>query len=253
MKKLIVILFLLVSINAYAFDAETVLLAHFNGDGATYTPAETGQVLSYVGTAQLSRIVYKDLTGNTETKASLSLDGDSDEVTAPDNDTWNFGAGDFTIDLWVYFNNTTGSQIFCSQYGGGSSYWQVYKSADNRLRIEGANGGTVANCYTTSVPTLNTGTWYHIAFVRSGASGYIFLDGVSLPVTIGTAFGTLPDVGVVLEIGSYASAAGNFVNGYIDELRISKGVARWTANFNVPTAEYNGAAVATHHRVMIID
>jgi hypothetical protein len=89
---------------------------------------------------------------------------------------------------------------------------------------------------------LATGTWYHIAFERVATTCKIFIDGVSQTLTELNAIGT-SDVGDLsgnLVIGRNANAGwGQYVNGWIDEFRVSKGIARWTANFTPPTAEYD--------------
>jgi len=81
-------------------------------------------------------------------------------------------------------------------------------------------------------------TWYHIALIRGWGgvanSWTVTLNGTNLGVT--TLATTYPDVAAALQIGS--GATGIAFNGWIDELRISKGVARWVANFVPPTFAY---------------
>jgi hypothetical protein len=92
-------------------------------------------------------------------------------------------------------------------------------------------------------------TWYHIAIVRYGTginNVYAFVNGVSQTLTWHNslaAAASMPDVGAVLTIGGSAYG-GDSLNGWIDEVRISKGIARWTANFTAPTSAYSYNAYA---------
>lgn len=95
------------------------------------------------------------------------------------------------------------------------------------------------NSYFNTSPNLVGGTWYHFAWVHIGATGVnqVFQDGVQIgAVTETTAF---PDVtGTTnLFIGSSATP-NNYLSGWLDEFRVSKGVARWTSNFTPPIGSY---------------
>lgn len=232
----IVAILLLCNIAHAGFDSYTKLVSHFNGsNGQTTYTAETGQSFTFVGTAQLSTAQKKFGT------SSLLLDGDSDYVTLIDSADWSFGTGDFTVDFWVNFNNTTGFQGFVGQGTSATDQWIMRKNDDGKLMMYFVVGSvTKGYYYTTSAPTINTGNWYHIAFVRSSGSGKIFLDGNSLTLTESTAFGSndVGDLSATLMVGLTASSLDK-LNGYIDEVRVSKGIARWTSNFTPPTSEYS--------------
>ncbi len=85
-------------------------------------------------------------------------------------------------------------------------------------------------------------TWYHLEFTRNGTGALIFIDGVSQGLDELTAFGTndVGDLDERLYVGSEEAGTGSYIKGWIDEARISKGVARNTSNFDIPTEEYNG-------------
>ena len=83
-------------------------------------------------------------------------------------------------------------------------------------------------------------TWYHVAVVKQGATGYLmFIDGTQIGTTQ-TDTSTIPDFAGTLRIGIHTT--GNYLNGWVDEFRTSKGIARWTGNFTPPTSPY-GAVV----------
>lgn len=241
-KIFVVVAILLLASSAYAgFDSYTKLVSHFNGsNGQTTYTAETGQSFTFIGTAQLSTAQTKFGT------ASVLLDGDSDYLTLPDSDDWSFADGDFTIDFWIYFNSLTGEQDFVCHHADGNNYWSCYQQyGSTKLAMDFWIGGVRKGGYILSANAgYSTGSWYHFAFVRNGSNGLIFINGTRYSVADGNltesvAFGT-NDVGNVagtIKFGAYGTTAN--VNGYMDEVRISKGIARWTSNFTPPTSEYS--------------
>ena len=233
-------LLLTTSVFGVGFDADTKLLIHLDGsDGSTsdYT-AETGQTVSLEGTAQLDTAQKKFGT------ASLLLDGNSDYVTVPDSADWDFGTGNFTIDLWVRFNaNPTGViGSFFEQYINASNFTQFFVYNGN-LRIQYYVGATSIIYVGVENPGFSADTWYHLAFVRYGTAQnniLIFIDGVSKSLTWYTnlaANANLDGLASILYIGWNQHYTG-FFNGWFDEVRVSKGIARWTANFTPPVSEY---------------
>ncbi|MFH1230703.1 MAG: LamG domain-containing protein [Planctomycetota bacterium] len=220
-----------VALPTGGYDNYTTLLAHFNGtNGGTYTPAETGQVLTYVGTAQLST------TEKVFGSASLLLDGNSDCVTVPSSaNICDFGAatGDFSLECRVSLNSIALTQALLSIYDGAGNGWRLY--------IGGAGSGLLlknTDATTSSIPWVpSVNTWYHVAVARSGTIIRAFINGVSIGTFTNSDFSN--PMNHQLEIGS--GDIGNLdllLNGYIDEVRISKGIARWTSNFSPTVSEY---------------
>lgn len=221
-------------VDGVAWDTYTKLMLHCNGvDGSTTFTDEIGKTVTAVGTAQIDTAQYK--FGG----ASLLLDGDSDYLSTVDHADWNFTA-DFTIDFQARWNDKTGTQVFVSQYVDGNNQWLFRKDADDKLTFFHLLDSYEASYTTISAVTLSNGTWYHIAFVRSGNSAYIFVDGISYTLSVETAFSAaLTNLAAPLQIGSLATL--NYFNGWLDEFRISKGIARWTADFTAPTVAYGTA------------
>lgn len=204
------------------------LICSFDGvDGATTFTAETGQTVTFAGTAQL------DTAQSKFGGAALLLDGTGDYVTISDSDNWTFGTGDFTIDCWAYWAAVgAGDFTLWSQWKTGQEAWWLRYSS-NTLYL-GINN--VANAYSVSwTPTVST--WYHIALVRYGSSVKIYIDGVSIVTFDFTGVDIAASTGL-LYIGAIEAGSGYEFNGSIDELRISKGIAKWTANFTPPTSAY---------------
>lgn len=246
-KKILLVFLvsLLLSQTCFAYDSYTKLLCHFNGTtGDKPTPATTGQTITYVGTAWVSTAVAPPLTNPPDT-ASLLLDGNSDYVTVPDSADWDFGTGNFTIDCGMNFNSAVADQGICGQYASASNFYVFgYVGSTSQFYFGCKIGATWVIEITSPAFTPIVGTWYHIAIVRKGtaASDWTFyVGGVSLgAVTLvsGGYNGSIGDISADLLIGYHARLG--YSSAYIDEPRISKGIARWTSDFTPPTKEYNG-------------
>jgi hypothetical protein len=202
----------------------TSLLLNFTNAGVLDATAKND--LETVGNAQISTAQSK--WGG----SSIAFDGTGDYLPLQNVLTANFGSGPFTAELWIYFNNASGTQYALSNYQNNSIGWGLGISSGNFAFW--ATGDTPD--ISTSTPAA-TGTWYHLAV--SGQSGAIrlFLNGTQ----IGSTFTGTPslDSTLPLRVGDGQGAASPLpLNGYIDDLRITKGVARYTANFTAPTAAF---------------
>ena len=224
-------------------DSYTKLLVHFNGaDAATTYIAETGQTVTFGGTAQL------DTAQKVFGTASLLLDGDSDYVTVPDSDDWTFGAEDFTIDFRVRFNSVAQAHFFYQRIGStANERWIGYDHASHLLTFisNNASGGSEGHFRCSWTPVADT--WYHIEISRYGSSCKMYIDGVGQTVTDvgGTGWGTLTDMDGAITIGYHPRAGSGYLNGWIDEYRISKGIAKHTENFTPETSEYEISTTIT--------
>jgi len=220
-------------------DNYTKLLLHMDGDNNStmfIDSSLTPKTVTVYGNTVIDRARSKLGV------ASAYFDGTEDYLSIPDSEDWNFGSGDFTIDGWINLNNTSGAQDIVAQYTDANNRMQFYNTSGT-LNMNFLVGGVyIANYYTTD-PVLSAGTWHHIAFIRNGSNAYIFLDGVSQLLSSLATFGT-KDMGNYsgdLTIGNINLAS--YLNGYLDELRVSKGVARWTANFTPPTSQYSASGL----------
>jgi hypothetical protein len=217
--------------NPYPVDSYDKLLIHGGGlDG------NVPKVMTFVGTAQL------DTAQKRFGSSSLLLDGNSDYLTTPDHADWNFGSGDFTIDAWIRTaSGTTGDQtIFCQTVDATPAdtkvTWFFYDNGNLRFLAYNSSGTLIVNV--TKTCSLASNTWYHVAVVRNGNTFTLYRDGISVGTE--TDSDTLTDWAGVARIGAgiNATSPGRYFNGWIDELRVSKGVARWTANFRPPTLSH---------------
>lgn len=225
------------SVTVEPLDTYTKLCSTFNGENGdtTFTDPIQGTAAFY-GTAQLSTAQKMFGVGS-----SLLLDGNSDYITYPASSDWDFGGGDFTVDFRVYFNAISRSQVFYSHTLDNSNRVDFYITSGNRLQFYAVSGGTqVANYVMTSAWSgLATGVWNHIALVRHGSTIKMYINGVAQVLTETTPIGTLPTFSsTVLTIGNYSLGGSYYVNGYLDEYRVSKGIARWLTDFTPPVSSY---------------
>ena len=200
--------------------ANTSLLLNFTNGGIIDNTAKN--VLETVGNAQISTSVKKYGTG------SLAFDGTGDYLDVPSTVNLSFGTGDFTIEFWIK-TSSTGFNIMNPSSATGSGYWGLLVQSSD-LRWNSAYN--VTNLFAVSATSILDNNWHHVAIARSSGTTKVFYDGVS---QTSQADSTNYSGVAAWRIGSGNVAA---LNGYIDDLRITKGIARYTANFTPPTAAF---------------
>ncbi|MFA5379480.1 MAG: LamG-like jellyroll fold domain-containing protein [Dehalococcoidia bacterium] len=207
----------------------TKLLLHCNGsdEGTTFTD-ECGKTVTANGDANTEQAEKK--FGN----ASAQLSG-TGYLTLASSDDFKFGTADFTIDLWVYPTSFAGEMCLVDALvlgGAGArtdAFVLVVTATNGNLRIYKSGGYSSS---TSGALTINT--WNHVAVANISGTFKFFIGG-----TLDATTTTIPSVtsgGLV--IGRYADSAGGYFVGYMDEIRVSKGIARWTATFTPEIAEY---------------
>jgi len=205
----------------------TSLLTNFT-NGAIFDNAMMND-LETVGNAQISTSVKKYGTG------SLSFDGTGDYLTTPNSPNLNFGSGDFTIELWLYSTvGTSNESVVNKGYNNaGNLSYLLFLDANTLGFFASSNGTSFDIASNISMGTATQNTWVHFAASRSGSSIRLFRNGTLINTVTSSA--TIYTGTTNLYIGSSDSGGLNF-NGYIDDLRITKGYARYTATFTPPTA-----------------
>ena len=219
-------------------DSYTKALLHFNGSDTSTTFTDgSGKTWTGAVTAQLDTDQKKFGT------ASLLLDGDSDYISTPDHADFDVGSGDFTIDFWVRFNSVPGAGANAVFYGQRTDYatnnaMSLWYGGDLKWYFSFTTDGTTQTSLTgITTSTPSTGVWYHIAAVRNGSNFDIYIDGQKQ--TTKAISGTIYNSTATPLIGAANPGTPNyFLNGWIDEFRFSKGIARWTANFTPQSEEY---------------
>jgi hypothetical protein len=205
--------------------ANVSLLLHMDGSNGSTTIVDSssnGHIISVFGNAKLTTSDKKYGT------AALTLDGTGDYLTVPAGSGFQLGTGDFTVECWCKPAVISGNDGLFT-FGGTSSGLSVSLYQNNWYLGTSGGGGTLMGSASSD---LNV--WRHVAVTRSGTSLRMFIDGTQKGSTI-TNSANLSDN--QLKVGYYYSSSFPF-NGLIDEFRVTKGVARWTANFTPPTAPF---------------
>ena len=160
--------------------------------------------------------------------ASGLFDGNADYVTFPTHSDFDLGIGDFTIECWGYMDSAGDNSWNCVLRRGGSSFgagdYQFDWHADGRVAFQGQTLGNIASA--TGIVTEDT--WHHVAVTREGTGVTIWADGVS--VKTGTTSESFTSVDS-MNIGRQGSNNANNWTGWLDEIRITKGIARYSASF----------------------
>jgi hypothetical protein len=208
----------------------TSLLLNFTNAGIY--DATSKNDLETVGNAQIS---------TTQSKwggSSISFDGTGDYLlpNVATSDMYAFGTGDFTIEFWVRYNS--GLNVDVALYDSRPTstngvYPLLFSNPTGKMVYYVSSAARI-----TGTTTLVAGNWYHVALARSGTSTKLFINGSQEGSTytdsnnyiVGT---NRPAIGAA-GIGLGADP----LNGYIQDLRVTKGYARYTANFTAPTAAF---------------
>jgi hypothetical protein len=187
-----------------------------NGTGAAVYDASTLNNFETVGDVKLST-VQSNWAGST----SMFFDGTGDYLVAPTSLYTMFGTGDFTVEFWT--NRSSGTNTRFVEFSTGLLY------------IDG-NGKLVY--YSTSARIVSTNVfpsnqWVYVALVRASGFSKLYIDGVQ---TGSTFTDTINYTSGLLLIGTDDGSRSQFLTGYMQDIRITPGVARYTANFTPPTS-----------------
>ena len=225
-------------------DSYTTLLLHLNSD-FNDNGVSAGQTGTHPATLSGSPPTINTSTYKFAAGSGYFLGSSSQQATYADSADWHFGSGNFTIDLWAKITSSQYAGILWSGYDDSNDdNFGILPYTDNHIYGYIYVGLTK---YTATSPTISDySIWHHIALVRytSGGTDYIvtFLDGVPGTPTVVT--GSVNTANYALYLGRCYAASALYYTGYIDEVRISKGIARWTSNFSasLPSQAYGGTS-----------
>ena len=175
--------------------------------------------------------------------ASGAFDGTGDYLAIPSSADFEFGSGNATVELWFRATAAPATAGGLIQRPNASGY----ANFSLNYRPSGALEAYCSLSNPASIPVIlaptgviTIGQWHHIAFVKNGLVYTLYVDGVSR--ASGTA-ASHPPTGLTTQtyIGALSPTT-FFVNGHIDDLRVTKGVARYTSNFTPPAAPFPDGA-----------
>ena len=194
-----------------------------NYSDAAIVDVSSRNVMETVADAKIVTSTRKYGTG------SMYFDGTGDVISLLSSDMLTIGTGDFTVEAWINPGSQPGAYgtIVGAAAAGGMALTLRGAGTSSGIGLNPYGSGDIFN-YSY---TFTQGTWVHIAVTRSGTSLRIFINGTQLSSTVtnSTNWGAITRIGAIDSGGSQ-----NFL-GYIDDLRITKGYARYTANFTPPT------------------
>jgi len=191
--------------------------------------SDSGHTVTAHGNAAVSTSEKKFGAG------SAYFDGSGDYLSIADSDDWNL-IGDittpYTIEMWIKFDSApTTDQMLVGHYEGLGDYWVFYYSGpSNGIHFRSRSGGTLN--YAETGANITDAAWHHVALVKEGNTGKIYVDGVGSSAITFSATDTYAGS---LGIGRVYEPWNQDLAGHIDDIRITKGLARYTANFAVPT------------------
>jgi hypothetical protein len=206
--------------------ANTSLLMNFTNAGIYDAHATTGNDYETLNvTTSTARTKYA--------LASMLFNGTSAYLTNPASPAQLFGVGDFTVEFWINFTATTGTQAILYWYAGvqdrGGISWNLTAGSLTYYFTP-----TVGNAIDTAwSPVANT--WYHIALVRASAVTKFYIDGVAKTPTYADTRDYSTATGYQLIMGRDPGNTSVYFNGYLEDVRVTNGFARYTANFTPPT------------------
>ena len=212
-----------------AYYPQVSALLHFDGtNGSTVITDNSKNNLTVTATNGAFISTVQSKFGG----ASVFLDGTNDYLVSQTTPMLTFGTNDLTVELWIYqtvssvsaYKALVGDDVY-SSVGG----WILY-SYNNQLNLW--KGGTEI---ISPSGTLTLNSWNHIVWTRASGNNRIFINGTQVGSTVSDSTNY---VSSVIYIGASKTNTLNFA-GYIDELRITNGYARYTSNFTPPTAAFS--------------
>lgn len=208
--------------------ANVVLLMHMDDTGLTDVKGHT-VALNGGATRSATRSKFGGY--------SAFCDGVNDYIQITNSPDFNFGTGNFTIECWVSLG-ASGAMIATRNFGAAvNGCWNLNITATVTDFIPwNITGGTAASASYSSIGTA----WTHVAAVRNGTEFAVYVNGVKggLPRTSALSMGYANEN---ILLNTLYIGVQSYFNSYIDELRITKGVARYTANFTPPTERFPDA------------
>lgn len=240
-----------VVVRAYRRDTGALLVTGLSGDGTEEVPGDadyasvslllhcdgTDGSTTFTDNSSSPKTVTRSGDAHIETDqykfgtASGYFDGTGDYLTASNDGSLNFGTGDFTIECWVRLTEPT---VYRFLLGGASAHYMMvaFNYTSNAINVGVGNVGWTANF---SGHSISANTWAHVALTRSSGSHRCFVNGTQVGTTVSdTTNYSFPAAGMTV---GYQTGGSTFY-GYLDDIRITKGVARYTANFTAPAAPF---------------
>jgi len=213
------------------------LLLHGDGTNGSTTIIDSSsnvQSVTVVGDAQISTAQSK-FGGS-----SIAFGGSGDYLRAGPDSNLALGSGDFTVEAFIYVTSLSSVSIIASSRVlnvEGSLYWNFAVSVTGQLVFQSRTLTGTQYFAMSATSAITTNTWYHVAAVRQSNVLTVYVNGVAGPTTVNDGGNNLSEDYVGVCVFNFPNFV-DYGSGYIDDFRITKGVARYTANFTPPTAPF---------------
>ena len=219
---------------------QTSLLMHFNGtNGSTTMTDNSKNNVTVTATNGAAISTAQSKFGG----SSVLFDGTNDYLSIANTESLRLGSVAYTIEAWIYLNSLPSSGIPWSIFqqnqhiGGGNFLEFIVYNSSGTYYIEGNLYNSSVYKYSVSRTVTNLlNVWHHVALIWTGTTAYVSFDGV-LSAGVSYSGNDAPSTPTTY-IGIYYAATSYYFNGYIDELRITKGIARYTRNFTPSTTQF---------------
>ena len=161
---------------------------------------------------------------------SISFDGSNDYLSIPDSDDWNFGSGDMTYEFRMRPTSVSGIHVIMGQYQSSTENMALYMNNGGLVwEDKTGNSHSGRQVSTSSTSLMSTSNWYHVAVVKNGSNAKIYVDGIERG---SASFSAGTDFSATFQIGSQNDGAAYAYSGQLENIRISKGKARYLDDFN---------------------
>ncbi len=209
-----------------------VLLLHFNGTDASTTfvdSSTSGKTPTQIGgSAQIDTAQSKFGGASGLFNGGVTTDG----LRYLDQADFGFGTGDFTIEFWIRPAGGGNQTVVSMLQSGRATTPHLYlTSGCFAYYVDGANR-------ITGAATVTIGAWSHVAISRVSGSTRLFVNGVQ----DGSTYSDASNYGSTQQftVGDYANplSGGSTLSGWLDDLRVTKGVGRYSAGFTPPAAAF---------------
>lgn len=222
------------SVDAWANNVSCLL--HMDGsDGGTTFTDEKGKTVTVAGAVTTETSTFKFGTASGDFPGA-----DGDRLSLASHDDFNFGSGNLTLECWFKENNVSRANMNALEKDSGAfpaGSWSL------QINTAGANGkwsfslrdfsGVAYFLEQGSATDYGDNVWHHVAVTRNGNWWQLWVDGVLEDAELYAS--AVTDLSTAVYIGNSVNASRGWT-GQLDEVRITKGIARYTTAFAVPTA-----------------
>ena len=172
--------------------------------------------------------------------SAMTFDGTDDYISVPNTSDLRMGSNDFTVECWLYAKDFTGGNGLVSlwNYSGGLNRrsWLLYTGSSNEADFIVSSDGTSSTQVVVSSPNnmLTVNEWNHIVGEKEGTTIRLYVNGVVVAISNSAPSSLYENTDDTIKIGTWDAGSTEETNGYIQDVRVYKGVAKYKGGFDVP-------------------